>query len=48
MLNKAIARIFGTKHERDIRRVRPLVSEINRIADSYRVLGDDELRGKTD
>ncbi len=47
MLNKLIAKVFGTKHERDIRRIRPLVGEINRIAQTYRVLGDAELRAKT-
>ncbi|MCK4546293.1 MAG: preprotein translocase subunit SecA, partial [Candidatus Eisenbacteria sp.] len=47
MLGKLIARIFGTKHERDIKRIRPAVDKINRVAHSYRLLSDGELRGKT-
>ena len=44
---KLIASIFGTKHTRDIKRLRPLVAEINRFDEAFKALSDDELRAKT-
>lgn len=42
-----INKIIGTKHQRDIKRIRPLVDEINRLDESFKSLSDDELRAKT-
>jgi preprotein translocase subunit SecA len=43
-----IARMFGgSKSEKDIKLVQPLVSEINSHFDSYQSISNDELRGKT-
>ncbi|HOE28117.1 MAG TPA: preprotein translocase subunit SecA [bacterium] len=39
---------IGTKNDRDIRRLRPLVARINEIEKEYQSLSDDELRGKTE
>ena len=47
MLEKLLKGIFGSKHDRDVRRVAPLVDEINRFATDYRDLGDEALRAKT-
>ena len=47
MLEGLLKGIFGSKHDRDVRRSAPLVDEINRIAEGYRELSDEALRGKT-
>ena len=41
-------KLFGGKHEKDVKAITPLVAEINRHADAYLTLSDDELRAKTD
>ncbi|MBI1797909.1 MAG: preprotein translocase subunit SecA [Candidatus Eisenbacteria bacterium] len=47
MLEKLLKGVFGSKHDRDVRRAAPLVDEINRIVAGYRDLDDEALRGKT-
>ena len=42
-----IKKIFGSKHERDVHSLLPIVEEINRHFESYKDLSDDELRAKT-
>jgi len=39
-------KIFGSKNEREIKRLRPDMDEINRLEAETSALGDDELRGK--
>jgi len=48
MIGKLITRVFGTKRERDVRLLQPLVDEINGHFESYRDLSEDALREKTD
>ena len=43
-----LTKIFGSKHERDVKKTLPLVEEINRIYETYHNLSDEELKGKTD
>jgi preprotein translocase subunit SecA len=47
MFDNLLKTLFGSKHDRDVRRVAPIVEEINEHFESYRGLSDDELRGKT-
>src|SRR5438552_7201212 len=47
MLEGILKRVFGSKHERDVKRVAPIVDEINRHFVAYRDLDDEALRGKT-
>jgi len=47
VVNKVLARFIGTKHERDIRRIRPLVAAINALEPAMQQLSDEELRAKT-
>src|SRR5919106_1653964 len=47
MLN-IIKKIVGTKNDREIKRIRPYVDEINRLEGEFERFSDDELRGKTD
>ena len=45
---KFITKIFGTKHERDVKKISPIVEQINEIYENLKDLSDDELRAKTD
>jgi len=47
MLN-LIKKIVGTKNEREIRRIQPLVEKINALEPQYEKLANAELRAKTD
>ena len=42
-----IQKIFGTKNERDLRRLRPYVEAINELEPQIQKLSDTELRAKT-
>ncbi len=43
----ALKKVFGTSHEREIRRLRPRVEAINALEGAIAELSDAELRGKT-
>ena len=45
---KAIQKIFGSKSDKDVKQLRPIVDEINEEFEKLSGLSDDELRGKTD
>lgn len=47
ILTKGLAKLFGSKSDRDIKEVTPYVEEINKIYSSFSSLTDDELRNKT-
>ncbi len=40
--------IFGTKFDRDRKRLQPLVDRINQLEEEYRSLSDEEIRGHTE
>jgi preprotein translocase subunit SecA len=42
-----ISKLFGSKKDKDVRELQPLVRKINEYYDTYQKLSDDELRGKT-
>ncbi|MFM7202382.1 MAG: DEAD/DEAH box helicase, partial [Myxococcota bacterium] len=42
-----ITRIFGSKHDREIRRMRPIVAKIGSLEPAMKALTDEQLRGKT-
>jgi preprotein translocase subunit SecA len=42
-----IKKVFGTSHEREIKRLRPRVARINDLEPKWKALSDAELRGKT-
>lgn len=48
MLTKAISAVFGTKNERELKRMRKVVDKINALEPTILALSDDELRRKTD
>ncbi len=47
MISKILTRLFGSKHERFIKRVAPLVKKINDEFSTLNRLSDEELRAKT-
>ncbi len=48
VINRVLARFIGTKHERDIRKLTPLVEAINALEPEIQRLSDAELRARTD
>ncbi len=47
MIQKTLTKIFGTRHDREMKRLAPLVAHIGSMEDSLKSLSDDDLRGKT-
>ncbi len=43
-----ITKIFGTKHERDVKKILPIVEQINEHSKTMEALSDEELKGKTE
>ena len=48
MINALVAKVFGTKNEREIKRLMPRVGEINALEPAMQKLTDEQLRAKTD
>lgn len=46
-ITKGIAKVFGTKAERDLKELNPYVGLINKEYEKLRAISDDELRNKT-
>ncbi|MCC6875084.1 MAG: preprotein translocase subunit SecA, partial [Sandaracinaceae bacterium] len=47
MIQWLLKAVFGTKHERELKRMRPLVSAINDLEKDLEKLSDDRLRART-
>ena len=47
MLNQVLTKVFGSKHERDVKRMLPVVAAINALEPETMRLSDEELRAKT-
>src|SRR5665213_1356441 len=47
MIDRVVARFIGTKHERDLKVIQPLVSAINALAPGFENLTDAEILEKT-
>ena len=43
MLDNLLAKIFGTKHEREVKAMRPIVAAINDLEPQMQGLSDEEL-----
>jgi preprotein translocase subunit SecA len=41
-------KIFGSRHEKEVKKILPIIDEINRIYEEYDELTDEEVRAKTD
>ncbi len=47
-IGRGVAKIFGTKSDKDLKDLEPFVGLINKEFDKLKNISDDELRGKTD
>src|SRR5436190_10069916 len=47
MLDTLLAKVVGTQNERELKRLRPLVGEINALEPTIETLTDEQLRAKT-
>ena len=47
MINTILTKIFGSQHEREVKKMLPMVAAINEIEPRIKALSDDELRGRT-
>ena len=47
LLNSVISKVFGTSNERAVKRMMPLVAQINALEPAIAALSDEQLRGKT-
>ncbi len=47
MLKNLLGSVFGTRHERERKRVQPIVDEINEIGERLKSVSEDELKGQT-
>jgi preprotein translocase subunit SecA len=47
LLDSVVARFIGTKHERDIKRIQPMVDAINELEPEMKKLSDAELSAET-
>ncbi|HXP50191.1 MAG TPA: preprotein translocase subunit SecA, partial [Bacteroidia bacterium] len=43
----ALSKVFGNKHDRDVKEIQPVIDNILEIEKSLALISDDELRGKT-
>jgi preprotein translocase subunit SecA len=48
LLNKTLAKVFGTKNEREVKRMRPLVEQIGALEPEMQRLSDEQMRAKTE
>ena len=48
MINVLLGKVFGTKNEREVKRLMPRVAAIDALEPEMRKLSDDQLRAKTD
>ncbi len=48
MIGNMLKKVFGTKNDREVKKVWPVVEEINQYYEQYQKLSDEELKGKTE
>jgi len=47
MMMNFLTRVFGSKNERELKRLRPLVERINALEPELQAMSDDQLKGRT-
>ena len=47
MFGKVIKKVIGTKNDREVKRYKKVVSQINKLEDAYKQLTDDDLMAKS-
>ena len=48
MINRLLTLIFGSQHQRDVKKMLPIVAAINEMEPQIQALSDDGLRAKTE
>jgi len=48
MIGKALKAVFGTKNDRELKRMRRLVVKINALEETYQALSDEQIKEKTE
>ncbi|MBA6412952.1 preprotein translocase subunit SecA [Parahaliea sp. F7430] len=48
MLSKALKKVFGTRNDRELKRMRKVVKQINGLEESMQALSDEQLQAKTE
>nr|HDN01169.1 preprotein translocase subunit SecA [Deltaproteobacteria bacterium] len=47
MIGNLVAKVFGTKHDREVKKLQPLVDRINSLESEIKALHDQQLKAKT-
>ncbi len=47
MIQRVLTKMFGSKHERDMKQLRPLIEQINSLEPGVQTLTDEQLKAKT-
>ena len=47
MFNKLTSRFFGSSNDRQIKKYKPVIDQINALEEELQGLSDDELKSKT-
>src|SRR3990172_9831212 len=47
MFNKLLSAVFGSRHDRELKRIKPILAEIEVHGERLRSVNDDELRAQT-
>src|SRR5262245_30493282 len=47
MFNTVLTKVFGSRHDREKRRVQPIIDEVNEHYDRLQSVAEEELRGQT-
>ncbi|PYR39786.1 MAG: preprotein translocase subunit SecA, partial [Acidobacteria bacterium] len=47
MLDTILAKVVGTQNERELKRLRPIVAQVNALEPQTKALSDEQLRGRT-
>jgi preprotein translocase subunit SecA len=47
MLDTLLAKVVGTQNDRELKRLRPIVADVNAFEAAVKALSDEQLRGKT-
>src|SRR2546423_8513846 len=48
MLKSVIRAVFGTRHQRELKRLQPMVDQIGEHVEALQPLSDDELKAQTE
>ncbi len=47
MIESLLKAVFGSKHDKEVKRVQPIVDEINRLSEEWEGLSDEQIQAKT-